>query len=687
MKVNPLSALISSLLFVPQVFANTPNQSSDAIDVITISAPRIVNDNSFADGNYIEPDVADWLNTIPGASVNKNGPITGIAQYRGMFGNRVAKNIGGHPIVSAGPNAMDAPLTYLNPVMIESLSLYRGIAPVASGIDTIGGAVDVQLKRAQPSEEQAIHGMAHANYNEHNDATTLSGNIEASGNNFAALIYVNQQQADDYQDADSRTVKSTQYDKTQAGIDLRYGKDNLTLATSWHYAKTDQTGTPALPMDIDYIDSDRINIDGEYTADDYLLTWTMGYQDASHGMDNFQQRTNPMSAMHRYTTAQAKTFDYQLTVAYQQWLFGIDGVSAKHNADITNPNNPMFKITNFNNVKDSRHSVFTQYSQESETVTYTLGARIKFNHADAANVFSSMAMPGTPVLALQTAFNQQDKSVSDTTFDLVANNQYIINQDWTLITGVGVKQRAPSYQERYLWLPMQATGGLADGKTYIGDVILDPETAYQIDIGTHYQANGISFEPHIYYQKIKDYIQGMTVDAAQNPKVIMVASMMGDTSPLQFSNIDATIYGLDVNWRAPINEAFSLSGLVNYVRGKHDDSNDNLYRISPLNSQISLNYSAEQWQSKLSLHAFDKQNKVSSLNNEKTSAGYAVVDWQASYDVNTDLSLTFGVTNLLDKQYQPHLAGLNRAGGSELTVGERISAKGRAMHIAMDYQF
>ena len=111
MKVNPLSALISSLLFVPQVFANTPNQSSDAIDVITISAPRIVNDNSFADGNYIEPDVADWLNTIPGASVNKNGPITGIAQYRGMFGNRVAKNIGGHPIVSAGPNAMDAPLT------------------------------------------------------------------------------------------------------------------------------------------------------------------------------------------------------------------------------------------------------------------------------------------------------------------------------------------------------------------------------------------------------------------------------------------------------------------------------------------------------------------------------------------------------------------------------------------------
>lgn len=54
------------------------------------------------------PDVADWLKTVPGANINKNGLITGIAQYRGMYSDRIAKSISGHQIISAGPNAMDA---------------------------------------------------------------------------------------------------------------------------------------------------------------------------------------------------------------------------------------------------------------------------------------------------------------------------------------------------------------------------------------------------------------------------------------------------------------------------------------------------------------------------------------------------------------------------------------------------
>lgn len=686
MKINQLSALIASVFCLPLANANSSQTAQDAIDIITITAPRLVNEqSSFAKGNYIEPDVADWLSTIPGANINKNGPITGIAQYRGMFGSRVAKNIGGQQIISAGPNAMDAPLTYLNPVMIESLSLYRGIAPVSSGIDTIGGAIDVTLKRAEPSKENRLNGLLHANYNEHNEASTVSANLQASGNNIGVMIYATSQQADDYEDANQRTIKSSQYDKKQAGLDLRYQNDGMTLGTTWHHSKTDDTGTPALPMDIDYIDSNRFIVDGDYEAADYQLIWQLGYQDATHGMSNYQQRGNAMTSMHRYTTAVAKTYDYKITLAYQQWLFGLDGVSATHDADITNPNNGMFLIKNFNDIKDNRHSIFTQYAHESSDINYTLGARIKFNHSNAGSVSSSMAMMNPHIMSLQNAFNQQDNSTSETTFDIVANSQTLMNDNWTLIVGAGIKQRAASYQERYLWLPMQATGGLADGKTYIGNVNLDAETAYQIDIGAHYQTNGISIEPHLYYQKISDYIQGTTV--TNNPNVKMIANMMGDSSPLQFNNIDATIYGLDINWRAAINEQISLSGLVNYVRGQRDDIDDNLYRISPFNVQVSLNYSTEQWQSQLSLHAFNKQEKISTLNNEKRSAGYAVVDWQANYDATNQLTFGVGVTNLLNKLYQPHLAGLNRAMGSELTIGERIAAKGRAMWVSVDYHF
>jgi len=34
------------------------------------------------------PDAAELLRRAPGANVNRNGPLTGIAQYRGMYGDK-----------------------------------------------------------------------------------------------------------------------------------------------------------------------------------------------------------------------------------------------------------------------------------------------------------------------------------------------------------------------------------------------------------------------------------------------------------------------------------------------------------------------------------------------------------------------------------------------------------------------
>ena len=47
-----------------------------------------------------------------------------------------------------------------------------------------------------------------------------------------------------------------------------------------------------------------------------------------------------------------------------------------------------------------------------------------------------------------------------------------------------MKTRAPSYQQLYLWVPLQATNGLADGHNYVGDINLDSEKAYESRPGT-----------------------------------------------------------------------------------------------------------------------------------------------------------------------------------------------------------
>ena len=685
MQISKISQALAVILSVTatSVFAEDITKSS--IEVITIEAPKLAqSDTALAEGNLVMPDVADWLKTVPGANINKNGPITGIAQYRGMFGERVAKNIGGQHIVSAGPNAMDAPLTYINPIMVKSVAVYRGIAPVSAGIDTLGGAIKVNLKQAEVDTGTTLGGDLALSYNDINDASTFAGDLNISNENTGVLLYLTDQQGDDYQDGDGNTISSTQYNKQQYGADLRHQQDGWEIGLTWHHAETDDSGTPALPMDIDYIESDRYSLDGKLSLNDWQLSWQLGYQDAIHGMDNFSQRVSMNTSMYRYNTTDAKTRNYKFLLSQGDWLFGLEGYDSDHNADISNPENAMFSIANFNQVKNQRNSAFVEWTPSSGKFSHTLGLRLKDNRADAAEVSSSMAMMNPNIKALRDEFNDADRDVSDTTFDLALNSEYQWSNALALNYALAIKQRAPSYQERYLWMPMQATGGLADGKTYVGNINLDVETAYQINAGLSYQQDDFAIAPQFFYQKVDDYIQGTP---STDMRVKMVASMMGDDSPLTFDNIDATLYGVDMNWHYRLNEHFKLSGIVSYVKGERDDINDDLYRISPLNTRINLLYQYKNWQSNLAIHAYASQDDVSALNNEQASAGYAVVDWQVDYFVSSGLVVRLGANNLLDKQYSDHLGGVNRANGSDIAVGEKVSAMGRNVYLAMDYQF
>jgi iron complex outermembrane receptor protein len=59
--------------------------------------------------------------------VSRNGPLTGIAQYRGMFGQRVNTLVDGMHISTGGPNGMDPPLSFIPRSQLDSLTVVRGL--------------------------------------------------------------------------------------------------------------------------------------------------------------------------------------------------------------------------------------------------------------------------------------------------------------------------------------------------------------------------------------------------------------------------------------------------------------------------------------------------------------------------------------------------------------------------------
>jgi iron complex outermembrane receptor protein len=690
----------STIIFCGQAFADNSSDALDELEVITITNQRhhgLESMKGYAQGYTSAPDLADWLTSVPGANVNSNGPITGIAQYRGLYGDRVAASIDGHPVIGAGPNAMDTPLSYSTPLIVDSMTIYRGIAPVSAGINTLGGAVEVKMRKAETtnSEVTTVSGDLQAGYRSNNSAKTLSGVTNISAGDVAILLYGNSQTGDSMESGDGVDISPTNFDKVQFGGDIRYSKDDNEIGLSYHYTDTNDSGTPALPMDIEYIESHRVTLDGAFNLNDWQGEWQLGYIDADHGMTNFLMRQNDDTASYRRNNATAETSDFKVKLtksfSFGELAFGLDGYFASHDSIITNPNNTMFEVVNFNNVEDNRYGFFTQWQNQFDQTKVQLGVRFKRAEADGGEVSSSMAMMsntmGTLVSGLQNDFNDADHKVSDNNVDIALNTQTQLSTNVSLSAGVGVKNRAPSYQERYLWLPMESTGGLADGHTYIGDINLKSETAYQADLGLTYQDNKLMLAPHIFYQSIDDYIQGAPLGMADMSAAMLANMMSGDTDPLKFSNVDAKLYGFDLNGYYHINEQIELSTIISYVKGERRDIDDNLYRIAPLNGQINIRYSSDDWMVRTSLVMASKQDNVSTTNGEKETAGYGVVNIDAQYFVNNDLAIRVGVDNILDKNYQNHLGGYNRVKGVETPVMSRLPSEGVSAWAEITYSF
>jgi len=723
--IKPVASAISSILLLGSLFSvntfannaldtNSSANDIDDIEVITITNQRhhlgIDSNESYAQGKTTEPDLANWLLSIPGANVNTNGPVTGIAQYRGLFGDRISTTLDGQVVIGAGPNSMDTPLSYSTPLIVESMTVYRGIAPVSVGINTLGGAIDVKMRKAESNNSQklAIDGDVQVGSRSNNNAQTFSSVINIAKGNVAGLFYGNVQEGESIESGDNTKISPTDFAKRQFGTDLRYVRDDSETGFSYHYTDTQDSGTPALPMDIEYIYSHRANLDGKFSLAGWQADWLLGYTDADHGMTNFEMRLNSNPEKYRRNNATGITTNYKFTVN-KEFLFGdielgIDGYFADHDSVITNPMNVMFEVVNFNDVEDNRFGLFAQWQDTFNATKVQLGVRLKKAESSAGEVATSMAlmmpmnsgmggmnstMPSMADLAkdLRDNFNNSDRRITDTNIDIALSTETQISAGLSLYVGLGLKNRAPSYQERYLWTPMESTGGLADGNTYIGDINLESETAYQADIGLTYQTQKVMLAPHVFYQNIDNYIQGTPLGMGDMSAKMMAQMMAGDDNPLKFTNVDAKLYGVDVNGHYYINEQVQLSAIVSYVRGERRDINDNLYRIAPLNGQLNASYFSENWSASLAFVMAAAQNDVSLTNDEQKSAGYGIVNIDALYHFNNNLTLRAGVDNLFDKEYQNHLGGYNRVKGSAVPVMDRLPAEGTSAWAELTYSF
>ena len=325
-------------------------------------------------------------------------------------------------------------------------------------------------------------------------------------------------------------------------------------------------------------------------------------------------------------------------------------------------------------------------SIETNHSSIEFGVRFNSVSASAGDVQATgmMGMMDTNAQLLADAFNAADRDINYDNVDVVAKYRHPVGEASALLVEVGSKTRAPSYQELFLWLPLQATGGLADGRNYIGNLSLDSERSNEINIGFDTSKGRWQVSPHVFYKDIGDFIQGTP---STNGPANMLAMMMSGQGALAFSNVDARIYGADIAWSLAASDRVTLDGVVSYARGERTDIDDNLYRLAPLNGSIGANYASAEWIMRAELVAYARQDKVSAYNNESETPGYGNVNLQFNWQPAESLRLELQASNVFDKAFQNHLSGTNRVNGVEIPAGVRLYGRGRTVTAGIHFTF
>jgi len=162
---------------------------------------------------------------------------------------------------------------------------------------------------------------------------------------------------------------------------------------------------------------------------------------------------------------------------------------------------------------------------------------------------------------------------------------------------------------------------------------------------------------------------------------------MGTGYTLQFNNTDATFYGVDIESAWQFNERLGVRANLSMVHGERRDIDDDLYRISPDNLLVALEWHAASWIGSIESMIYTGQDRVSITNQERETGGYGQLNLSARFYPSSTFEIGVGLNNLLDREYRDHLAGYNRAFNPDIAMRDRLPGLGRNLYGRLIWQF
>lgn len=666
-------------------------------------------------------DTARLLEDVPGVSVNTAGGISGLPAIRGLADERIRIQVDGMDLMSACPNHMNSPLSYISPTDVGAIRVFAGVTPVSIGGDSLGGSIQVDsappVFADQPNETIAKGQLgavfrSNGNVRGKNVATTLAtqtfsfsyraNESEASNYRAAKAFKPAQQGSETGRVIPADEVASTSFRPINQSMALAWKRDkHLLQLDAWHQKVTFE-GYPNQRMDMTDNDNRSINLRYRGVFDWGTLDTKLYQQRTRHEMDMGQDRYFYGTGMPMLTKADT--------------LGGsAKGAWALSDIDILNLGSEFQKYTiydwwppvggamgpndfwNIDNGRRNRADAFIEWERFHESGwTSLLGVRRTLVNADASAVQgydNGLGMWAEDA----AAFNSKPHKHIDQNWDLTALARHEGEDGQTIELGLARKSRAPSLYQRYPWStqPMAAlmNNFVGDGNGYVGNEHLKSEVAHTVSASIEHRDPesdkwGVKASSH--FTSIQNYVDATRCQTGQCSSAN--ATVTNGFVLLQYANQSARIYGVDVSADTSLLTTsqwghFSVSAKTSWLRGKNTQTGDGLYNLMPLNGKFTLTHRMGAWSHDFEWGLVNGKHRTSRVRNEMETAGYSLMNWRGTYEWKK-ARLNLGVENVLNRHYFHPLGGAYVGQGPSMTTagipwGTPVPGMGRSFNLAI----
>ncbi len=589
-------------------------------------------------------NLGQMLNYAPGISMRSNGTAAARPVIRGFSNNRILILENGLRTGDLSNSSDDHALSS-DGNAAEKIEVVRGPASLLYGSSAIGGVINVITESIPNYISSTLDGELNLSRSGNNNEYLGSTDIHYGYKNLGFHLNAFHRSNDDYVDGNGKTVVNSSQKTSgyQLGASFIPSFGIIGASFSEYLNEYDIPINPAELSDPNSEGPIKINMRKE---DVRILV-------ESRKLDSFINSFSFKAGMQNYTHDEISKLTGETGTS-----FGMKSISA----DLSFNHLPIADIfegvVGFWGMKqqysvtgdealtpDADYNSYAAYILEQmKTGKFNLqfGARYEQNKIVTPEAF----LTGKYFASSDKTFNTFSGSFGIT---------YHINDVTSLFSNFANAFRSPTVEE----LSSYAVHG-ATGTFEIGNNNLENENNFGIDLGLRIRKENHSVELSTYYNSISNYIFRKPTDQFYDPN--NKAEPFNNISGLhvfQYSQTDASIYGFEVKALYEETNNISTTVVMDYVRGKENNSGNNLPQMPPFRFSIQQAYTTDDLWAGINLKLVSEQNLIAE--NELPTKGYGLVDLYGGFRFITGRyisSITLKIDNLLDQPYKEHLSSI-----------------------------